>query len=138
MVPILRPAFAGVRIATELRMHFRRERKNAPTLSLQETLDAGKEDSALTLADVLQDGFCREDSCEKQDDAQRLRVDDWELDPKVQDAVAELWPQVTTENYSQLTDYAGYNADFLRLFGFGLAGVDYEADISPQAELPLA
>ena len=54
-------------------MHFRRERKNAPTLSLQETLDAGKEDSALTLADVLQDGFCMEDSCEKQDDAQRLR-----------------------------------------------------------------
>ena len=50
-----------------------RERKNAPTLSLQETLDAGKEDSALTLADVLQDGFCMEDSCEKQDDAQRLR-----------------------------------------------------------------
>lgn len=48
-------------------MHFRRERKNAPTLSLQETLDAGKEDSALTLADVLQD------SCEKQDDARRLR-----------------------------------------------------------------
>lgn len=45
-------------------MHFRRERKNAPTLSLQETLDAGKEDSALTLADVLQDGFCMEDSCE--------------------------------------------------------------------------
>ena len=43
------------------------------TLSLQETLDAGKEDSALTLADVLQDGFCMEDSCEKQDDAQRLR-----------------------------------------------------------------
>lgn len=72
------------------------------------------------------------------DEAKRLRVDDWELDAKVQDAVAELWPQVTTENYSQLTDYAGYNADFLRLFGFGLAGVDYDADISPLAELPLA
>lgn len=73
MVPILHPAFAGVRIANELRMHFRRERKNAPTLSLQETLEAGKEDSALTLADVLQDGFCMEESCERQEDAQRLR-----------------------------------------------------------------
>ena len=73
MVPILRPAFARVRIANELRMHFRRERKNAPTLSLQETLEAGKEDSALTLADVLQDGFCMEESCERQEDAQRLR-----------------------------------------------------------------
>ena len=57
--------YASRCIENELRMHFRRERKNAPTLSLQETLDAGKEDSALTLADVLQDGFCMEDSCEK-------------------------------------------------------------------------
>ena len=65
--------YASRCIENELRMHFRRERKNAPTLSLQESLDAGKEDSALTLADVLQDGFCMEDSCEKQDDAQRLR-----------------------------------------------------------------
>lgn len=71
------------------------------------------------------------------DEAKRLRVDDWELDPKVQDAVAELWPQVTTENYSQLTDYAGYNADFLRLFGFGFDGVDYDADVNPVVPLPL-
>lgn len=71
------------------------------------------------------------------DEAKRLRVDDWELDPAVQDAVAELWPQVTTENYSQLTDYAGYNADFLRLFGFGFEGVDYSADVNPVVPLPL-
>ena len=56
--------YASRCIENELRMHFRRERKNAPTLSLQETLEAGKEDSALTLADVLQDGFCMEESCE--------------------------------------------------------------------------
>ena len=73
MVPILNPAFAGVRIANELRMHFRRERKNAPTLSLQESLEAGKEDSDLTLADVLQDGFRMEENCERQDEARRLR-----------------------------------------------------------------
>ena len=54
-------------------MHFRRERKNAPTLSLQETLEAGREESALTLADVLQDGFCMEECCEKQEEARRLR-----------------------------------------------------------------
>lgn len=65
--------YASRCIENELRMHFRRERKNAPTLSLQETLEAGKEDSALTLADVLQDGFCMEESCERQEDAQRLR-----------------------------------------------------------------
>ena len=29
--------------------------------------------TALTLSDVLQDGFCMEDSCEQQDEARRLR-----------------------------------------------------------------
>ena len=46
-------------------MHFRRERRNGVVVSLQETLEAGKEDSALTLSDVLQDGFCMEDACER-------------------------------------------------------------------------
>ena len=73
MVPILRPAFAGVRIANELRMHFRRNRKNSGTVSLQETLESGKDDTALTLADVLQDRFCMEENCEKQDESARLR-----------------------------------------------------------------
>ena len=50
-------------------MHFRRERRNGVVVSLQETLEAGKEDSALTLSDVLQDGFCMEDACERQDEA---------------------------------------------------------------------
>ena len=54
-------------------MHFRRERRNGVVVSLQETLEAGKEDSALTLSDVLQDGFCMEDACERQDEARRLR-----------------------------------------------------------------
>ena len=54
-------------------MHFRRERRNGVVVSLQETLEAGKEDSALTLSDVLQDGFCMDDACERQDEARRLR-----------------------------------------------------------------
>ena len=72
MVPILRPAFARVRIANEIRMQFRRERKSGQTVSLQETLEADG-DSALTLADVIQDGFCMEDSCERQEDIRRVR-----------------------------------------------------------------
>ena len=67
------PKCTGERIANELRMHFRRERRNGVVVSLQETLEAGKEDSALTLSDVLQDGFCMEDACERQDEARRLR-----------------------------------------------------------------
>ena len=65
--------YASRCIENELRMHFRRLRRGGTMVSLQETLEAGKEDSALTLADVLQDGFCMEESCERQEDAQRLR-----------------------------------------------------------------
>ena len=72
MVPILNPAFAGVRIANEIRMQFRRERKTGATVSLQETLEADGE-SALTLADVLQDSFCMEECCEKKADLHRVR-----------------------------------------------------------------
>ena len=65
--------YASRCIENELWMHFRRERRNGVVVSLQETLEAGKEDSALTLSDVLQDGFCMEDACERQDEARRLR-----------------------------------------------------------------
>ena len=63
------------------------------------------------------------------DDTSRIRMDDWELRDDVQDKVKEIWPQVTTENIFELTDYQGYKDEFLKLFGFGLEGVDYEADV---------
>jgi enoyl-[acyl-carrier protein] reductase/trans-2-enoyl-CoA reductase (NAD+) len=64
------------------------------------------------------------------DDEGRLRLDDWELRADVQEACKAMWPTVTTENLSQLTDYAGYKHDFLRLFGFGRKDVNYEEDVS--------
>ncbi len=76
-------------------------------------------------------------SGENLDDSNRLRVDDWELNPEVQQAVTELWPQVTNENYDELTDYRGYHSDFLRLFGFGIDGVDYDADVNPDVALAI-
>ena len=72
------------------------------------------------------------------DEAGRIRVDDWEMQPDVQAAVAELWPQVTTENLPQLSDIAGYRAEFLKLFGFGLPGVDYTAETDPNLAMPSA
>jgi enoyl-[acyl-carrier protein] reductase/trans-2-enoyl-CoA reductase (NAD+) len=68
------------------------------------------------------------------DDTQRIRMDDWELRESVQQACRDLWPQVTTENLSQLTDYQGYKDEFLKLFGFGWNGVDYDADVEPVAD----
>ncbi len=65
------------------------------------------------------------------DDQQRLRVDNLELDPAVQAEVEALWAQVTTDNVHQLTDFAVYQAEFLKLFGFGVDCVDYEADTTP-------
>ncbi|MGN0708086.1 MAG: sigma-70 family RNA polymerase sigma factor [Faecalibacterium sp.] len=65
--------YASKCIENEIRMQFRRERKNASTVSLQETLEASKDDSALTLSDVLQDSFSMEEACETQDDVRRLR-----------------------------------------------------------------
>lgn len=66
------------------------------------------------------------------DNANRYRVDEKELDPAIQQRVEEIWGQVTEDNLQRLTDYQAYNDDFLKLFGFGVAGVDYDADISPQ------
>jgi len=65
----------------------------------------------------------------------RVRVDDWEMRPAIQDPVSAIWPRVTTENLAALTDIAGYRAEFLRLFGFDLSGVDYEAEVEPHQPL---
>jgi enoyl-[acyl-carrier protein] reductase/trans-2-enoyl-CoA reductase (NAD+) len=65
------------------------------------------------------------------DDMQRFRVDELEMLPEMQTKVEVIWPQVTTENLMDLTDFVGYQEDFLRLFGFGVDGVDYEADFDP-------
>ena len=65
------------------------------------------------------------------DDTGRARVDDWEMRPEIQAAVAEIWPRVTTENLAEMTDIAGYREEFLKLFGFGLAGINYDAPTEP-------
>ncbi|EKO3563819.1 enoyl-ACP reductase FabV [Vibrio metschnikovii] len=68
------------------------------------------------------------------DDHNRLRLDDWELREDIQQHCRELWPQITTENLKTLTDYELYKEEFLKLFGFGVEGVDYDADVSPEVE----
>lgn len=65
------------------------------------------------------------------DDDGRIRMDDVELSEEVQREVVKRWPLVTTENLDDLGDLTGFRADFLKIFGFGFAGVDYEADVDP-------
>ena len=69
------------------------------------------------------------------DEAGRTRVDDWEMRPEIQSAIREIWPQVTTENLEELTDINGYRSEFLKMFGFGLDGIDYDAESEPQREM---
>ena len=66
------------------------------------------------------------------DDQGRIRVDDQELSEPVQQTVRQRWPEVTTDNLEQLGDLVGFREDFLRIFGFGIAGVDYAAEVDPQ------
>jgi len=63
------------------------------------------------------------------DAAGLIRIDDWEMAPAVQAEVAELWDRVTGDNLRDLCDVRGFEEDFLQLNGFGIPGVDYDADI---------
>lgn len=62
------------------------------------------------------------------DDKGRIRIDDWEMRDDVQAKVAKLWEEATTETLPAIGDLAGYRNDFLNLFGFEFAGVDYKAE----------
>ena len=63
-------------------------------------------------------------------DAQgRIRLDDRETSPEVRRAVADAWARATTENLAEIADVDGYERDFLRIFGFGVEGVDYAAEV---------
>jgi enoyl-[acyl-carrier protein] reductase/trans-2-enoyl-CoA reductase (NAD+) len=66
---------------------------------------------------------------------QFIRIDDLEMRAAVQEQIAKLWPTVTTENLTELTDIEGYRDEFYRLFGFNLSGINYEADVNPQVHI---
>ncbi len=70
------------------------------------------------------------------DEKGRIRVDDWEMRDDVQEKVATLWQQATTESLPEIGDLPGYKQDFLNLFGFGFEGVDYKADADEMVAIP--
>jgi len=69
------------------------------------------------------------------DEVGRLRMDELELRPEIQAAVAESWANISTENLRELTDFAGYKHEFLALFGFDIPGIDYEADVNSEVDI---
>ncbi|MES2558729.1 MAG: enoyl-ACP reductase FabV [Bacteroidota bacterium] len=69
------------------------------------------------------------------DEKGRIRIDDWEMRADVQQEITDLWAQSTTETLPQLGDLNGYKADFLNLFGFGFAAVNYEEDVNENVQM---
>lgn len=61
----------------------------------------------------------------------RIRIDDKEMQDDVQNAVKVLWEKVSTENLKEISDFATYRSDFLKLFGFGFAEVNYDEPVDP-------
>ncbi|MFP4642901.1 MAG: enoyl-ACP reductase FabV [Spirochaetales bacterium] len=67
------------------------------------------------------------------DEQGRIRVDDWEFRPDVQEEVTRIWQEVNEDNLDTITDLAGYRHEFLAIHGFDVPGVDYDADVAPDA-----
>ena len=70
------------------------------------------------------------------DEKGRIRIDDWEMREDVQEKIATLWKQATTESLPEIGDLEGYKKDFLNLFGFEFEGVDYQADANEMVGVP--
>ena len=58
----------------------------------------------------------------------RIRIDDLEMREDVQNEVAKLWAETTTENLEEISDIQGYRDDFFNLFGFNFDTIDYDAE----------
>lgn len=69
------------------------------------------------------------------DEKGRIRIDDLEMKEEIQQKVAHLWDEINTDNLLSISDIVGYREDFFKLFGFGLPGIDYQADVDPDVQL---
>ncbi len=76
------------------------------------------------------------DSSAATDDAGRVRIDDLEMEAGIQAEVDALWNKVNSGNLRELSDFDGYQAEFLRLFGFGIEGINYEAEVDTAITVP--
>lgn len=70
------------------------------------------------------------------DENHLIRMDDYEMKPEVQEAVAEIWNQISPDNLSDLADVDEYWQEFYEIFGFRVDDVDYDADTDIQMGIP--
>jgi enoyl-[acyl-carrier protein] reductase/trans-2-enoyl-CoA reductase (NAD+) len=102
-----------------------------PLVMKKKNLDEGPLEQMRRL---FTDFLCMGDA-PKLDEARRLRLDDREMRGDVQEEVAALWPQVTTENLRKVSAFADFQREFRGLFGFEVEGVDYEKPTETNLQL---
>lgn len=66
----------------------------------------------------------------------RIRLDDWEMRPDIQEKVTGIWNAVTDDTLQESADIAGYWEDFYHLFGFSFDEVNDDVDTDPQRMIP--
>jgi enoyl-[acyl-carrier protein] reductase / trans-2-enoyl-CoA reductase (NAD+) len=70
------------------------------------------------------------------DEKGRIRIDDLEMMPEVQQAVMEQWELIDSATLEEISDIEGYRRDFFQLFGFETEGVDYDQEVDPAVNIP--
>jgi enoyl-[acyl-carrier protein] reductase/trans-2-enoyl-CoA reductase (NAD+) len=70
------------------------------------------------------------------DEKGRIRIDDLEMMPEVQQAVMEQWKLIDSATLEEISDIEGYRRDFFQLFGFETEGVDYDQEVDPAVNIP--
>ena len=70
------------------------------------------------------------------DDRRLIRMDDYEMKPEVQQAVEKVWNEISQDNLAESADIDEYWKEFYEIFGFKIAGVDYDADCDIQVQIP--
>lgn len=70
------------------------------------------------------------------DESGRIRLDRWELDPRVQAEVQRRWHAATPDTIAGLADIGWFRAQFRSLYGFDLPGIDYQAPVETDVPWP--
>lgn len=70
------------------------------------------------------------------DEEMRIRVDDYEMDEEIQNAVKKAWDEVSKENIDELADLEGYWQEFYEIFGFQVDAVAYDEPVNANVEIP--
>ena len=66
----------------------------------------------------------------------RIRIDDLEMRADIQEKVAILWAEATTETLPLIGDLEGYKTEFFNLFGFNFNEIDYNIDVDEMVSIP--